>query len=396
MVAEVDTTLDDADGETGIFSTQAEQSGSEVIIIDAGVDSLELLLDDLSRSRPDADVFVLDSARDGIDQISEIVAGRSGIDSLHIVSHGQPGAAVLGDLTLSDQNLDGYAGQIAAWQSSLSPDADILLYGCELAGNTAGQSLLESLSALTGADVAASIDDTGHQTLGGDWDLEFNVGLIETDVAFSAAVQQDWRGVLNATPAGPEIQINTTDAGTETTGIDTAQAIASNAAGDFVVVWEGPNNGLDVYARRFDKDGVPIDGADIAVNDAASAYGEKDQFQAAVDMNDNGDFVVVWSSLEEDGDRAGVYGKLYRGGSEYSFQANVATSKDQFQPAVSIRDDGSFIVTWTSDRQDGDRYGVYLRRFDNVGTAIDTSDVRVNTNSTKDQQWSSGRHRWGR
>lgn len=55
----------------------------------------------------------------------------------------------------------------------------MLIYGCDVAANESGRTLIESLAALTGADVAASTNDTGNQTLGGDWDLEFCVGQIE-------------------------------------------------------------------------------------------------------------------------------------------------------------------------------------------------------------------------
>src|SRR5215203_5450263 len=58
---------------------------------------------------------------------------------------------------------------------------------------------------------------------------------------------------------GPEFQINTYTTGgqpVETVGI------AANAAGDFVVVWDTTQNGvdLDVFAQRYDAAGVPRGG----------------------------------------------------------------------------------------------------------------------------------------
>ncbi|MCP3937977.1 MAG: DUF4347 domain-containing protein, partial [Actinomycetia bacterium] len=73
----------------------------------------------------------------------------------------------------------------------------LLFYGCELAGGESGGAFVDSLSGLTGADVAASTDDTGHAILGGDWDLEHRAGQIETGSAFSAALQQNWGHLLN-------------------------------------------------------------------------------------------------------------------------------------------------------------------------------------------------------
>ena len=44
-------------------------------------------------------------------------------------------------------------------------DADLLLYGCDLAASSEGKALIERLASLTGADVAASSDATGAASL---------------------------------------------------------------------------------------------------------------------------------------------------------------------------------------------------------------------------------------
>ena len=72
-----------------------------------------------------------------------------------------------------------------------------MFYGCDLAASEDGQTLVESLSTLTGADVAASTDDTGHAIFGADWELEYTAGQIETSVAFSQNAQDNWGHLLN-------------------------------------------------------------------------------------------------------------------------------------------------------------------------------------------------------
>ena len=67
----------------------------------------------------------------------------------------------------------------------MSDNADILFYGCNLAGSDDGQRLLQEMSVLTDCDVAASEDATGGVNRNADWDLEYQVGTITTDVAFS-------------------------------------------------------------------------------------------------------------------------------------------------------------------------------------------------------------------
>ena len=51
------------------------------------------------------------------------------------------------------------------------------------------------------ADVAASDDNTGHSALGGDWDLEYSAGEVETAVAFSDEFQLTWTYLLPANTA---------------------------------------------------------------------------------------------------------------------------------------------------------------------------------------------------
>ncbi len=99
-------------------------------------------------------------------------------------------------LSSDSNNLNDYSASISLWQNSFDVDADLLIYGCELAGNAAGESLISQLSTLTSTDVAASVDDTGNILLGGDWTLEFSTGSIETEIAFSKEIQHSWDGLL--------------------------------------------------------------------------------------------------------------------------------------------------------------------------------------------------------
>ena len=57
--------------------------------------------------------------------------------------------------------------------SHLTDTADILLYGCSTGAGEAGTNFVNTLANLTGADVAASTNDTGNAT---DWVLEKSVG----------------------------------------------------------------------------------------------------------------------------------------------------------------------------------------------------------------------------
>jgi thiamine pyrophosphokinase len=133
----------------------------------------------------------LDNSKDGIAQITSALLRYRGVDGIHIVSHGGTGQVQIGSTWLSMNNLDTYRNAISAWQYSLSEDADILFYGCNLAGSDEGQQLLHEISTLTNCDAAASDDATGGTTRNADWDLEYQVGSITTDVAFSNQFRAD-------------------------------------------------------------------------------------------------------------------------------------------------------------------------------------------------------------
>ncbi len=189
----------DSDQSTSIQSvaeTQSFSNSAEIIFIDSAVPEIQKFLDDLSASGRDADVYVLDADRDGMDQISEILDGRSGIQSIHIISHAENSAIKLGNTWLGAATIDGYAAQVATWQSSLTSDADILLYGCEIAQTEDGRQLVESLAALSGADVAASDNDTGHAQFGSDWRWEYTTGSIESTIAVTQSFQDTWNHKL--------------------------------------------------------------------------------------------------------------------------------------------------------------------------------------------------------
>jgi hypothetical protein len=171
----------------------------ELVFVDAGAPNYQQLINDLIKAQAEGrpiEVVVLESDRDGIEQITEAMAERRDVSAVHIVSHGSDGSLSLGDTRLSAYNLGKYRDAIASWGTSLADGADLLLYGCDFAGSAQGREMVESLSSLTGADVAASTDTTGNTQLGGDWELEYEAGDIEAQIAFSTELQHEWQGTL--------------------------------------------------------------------------------------------------------------------------------------------------------------------------------------------------------
>ncbi len=171
----------------------------ELVFVETNVDGYQQLVNDLVTQHSGTvqfEVVLLDPHHDGITQIGELLAGRTGVDAIHIISHGSDGHLLLGDTMLDAQTLDSRANDIAAWSAGLSVNADILIYGCDVAHDGVGRALVDGLARLTGADVAASSDATGNIQLGGNWDLEYRAGHVETNVAFSESFQEQWLELL--------------------------------------------------------------------------------------------------------------------------------------------------------------------------------------------------------
>ena len=182
-----------------------QQQPVQLILIDEGIENAQDLIADITASSDsNFEIRLLSAEQDGVSQISEILnQSRSNYEAIHILSHGSEGEVALGNNTLSSDNISQYADELAGWADALTEDADLLFYGCDLAGNQEGQQFIETISAMTGADVAASDDLTGAADQGGDWDLEANVGIVEA-AALSA---ENWSGTLTtqSTITGAEL-----------------------------------------------------------------------------------------------------------------------------------------------------------------------------------------------
>ncbi len=163
---------------------------SEIYFVDASIQNPTELIAAIPAG---AEIILLDSAENGVDQIASVLNGRSDVDAIHIFSHGSEGQLSLGDAIINAESILGTQNDsFKIIGQALAENGDILIYGCDFAGNALGLETAELLASVTGADIAASIDLTGNASVSGDWDLEAEIGLIEA-TALQAEV---WSGVL--------------------------------------------------------------------------------------------------------------------------------------------------------------------------------------------------------
>ncbi|MBD2013333.1 DUF4347 domain-containing protein [Microcoleus sp. FACHB-53] len=172
---------------------EVRQVLSGIAFIDSGLDDYQSLVAGVASG---IEVVVLDSTQDGVEQISRALAQRQRIGSIHIVSHGAPGAIYIGNRELSLETLNQYGSELLSWADWLASDAEVLIYGCEVAKGDRGQAFIHRLSELTGAAIAASATLTGSSERGGNWELEFNTGSSEASEVFQPWTQTAYSHVL--------------------------------------------------------------------------------------------------------------------------------------------------------------------------------------------------------
>jgi len=147
-------------------------------------------------------------------------------------------------------------------------------------------------------------------------------------------------------------------------------SVAALEGGDFVVVWESfaqDGNGDGVFGQRFMGNGVKDD-VEFPVNthtignqelpDVAGLHGD-------VGGAGTGAFVVAWSGIGAE-DWGGVYAQVFAADGAKSgtqIAVNTTTQYEQKAPSVAGLPDGSYVVVWQSEAQDGNLQGVVGRLF---------------------------------
>jgi Domain of unknown function (DUF4347)/Putative Ig domain/Bacterial Ig domain len=167
----------------------------QFVFIDANVANASTLLAGID---PSFQVVQLNAQIPALAQIASVLQGQSGVDAIHLISHGSAGVLNLssGALTTASLAEPANASALQTIQAALSEQADLLIYGCDVAAGDAGQTFVSALAQATGADVAASTNATGATVLGGDWVLEAATGPLETGVAVDASAQAQWLQTL--------------------------------------------------------------------------------------------------------------------------------------------------------------------------------------------------------
>lgn len=198
----------------------------------------------------------------------------------------------------------------------------------------------------------------------------------------SALQDGDFGGIFgqrldaDGTKLGSEFQVNAV-----ATGDQRKPRAAADPFGNFVVAWEKSD---DVFARLFDSGGVPLTG-DLPVN-LTTAFVQDDP---DVWMTPAGEFIVAWHSTFQDSDSGGIFLRKFSSTGvplTGEIQVNTEVVGGQQSPSISGDLQGSFVVTWSSEGQDGDGFGIFGQCFDAAPVpGFAGSEFQINDFTTGDQ-----------
>ncbi len=190
-------------------------------------------------------------------------------------------------------------------------------------------------------------------------------------------------------PQGDQFQVNQ-----RTLGNQSQPRVALASDGQVTVVWKGLDTNDDeaggIVARRFSASDVPR-GGEFQVN----SFTTGDQLVPDVDLDADGDLVIVWESVYSDGgdNFRSIQGRRFTSRGETlgpQMLINSFTAEAQFLPAVASRGEGDFVVTWNSLQSPADDSSsssvlarLYVADSDGDGIA-DDDDLCLGSNGSGD------------
>ena len=328
--------------------------GGAAVVLDADVDVSDTQLDALNGGNGNFDGASLTIVRNGGANSDDVLSFNDGngitLSGANLIKNSQIIATfdtttTAGELVLTFTDANG--------ETPTSTDVDNILRQITYANSSDGPP--------SSVQIDWTFDDgnSGSQGSGGALDVTGSTTVNITAVSddpITDAHYTTWIG-------DSEFVVNT-----YTTNQQDSPSITALTDGGFVVAWE--SNGNDgnlngVFFQRYDAAGNVV-GSETQVN-TTTANAQQD---VEVTSLAGGGFVVTWESNLQDGDSYGVFARVFGAdGSPTSgeLSVNTTTADTQSDPVVVGLQNGTFVVAWESDGQDGDGAGVYFRQYSSTG-----------------------------
>lgn len=375
MVGDVVDATSDGDHAHEATPAPSETARKEVVIIDPSVKDYQTLA---ANAPAGAEVLIL-GENATLQDVADLLAGRSDLDAIHLITHGDEGALILAGERIDSSNLN--ADTLALIGASLNENGDIMLYGCNVGADGEGQGFIDQVAQMTGADVAASDDLTGAESLGGDWDLEAAAGTIES----SSISADNWTSTLAA--ANSESYSVTLATAQGWTGGTVAGTI-TNTGG--TVDFHNPAR-ANTYMDRYSLTGVNVgdtvtiymQGTGLGdpflqIVDSTGAIKKYNTFDAHDDDDGDGlDAVVRFVYAAGDVIRATTYSAntggdytLYSSVAGAAFQVAADTVPTSSDGSVTMDEKDTYVFKITDfPFTDGDSDGLYSVKFTSLPSA---------------------------
>ena len=324
---------------------------------------------------PDGSFVVVWASRDQYGSTRDVFARRFDSEGVALGSDFQINTYITGNQRSADVAMDANGDTVVVWSSDGQDGSNWGVFGQRF--DSAGVSIGEEFQINTYTPGNQDLANVASAPNG-----DFVVVWYSRDGVYSYGIFGQRFDAAGST-VGDEFQINT-----YTTGSQRFPDVATDDAGNFVVVWHNRKTGglfttYDVLGQRFDNSGVPV-GGEFLVNTYTKA-GPLPRVASAAD----GGFLVVWAVGFSYPQHLDVHARQYDStGSPLGdeFKVNSYTSSYQDRPAAAGDGAGNFIVAWTSKGQDGSIEGVFGQRFDPVGARLG-GEFQVNTYTTGSQTY---------
>ncbi|MEA5604841.1 beta strand repeat-containing protein, partial [Nostoc sp. UHCC 0252] len=261
---------------------------------------------------------------------------------------------------------------------AMDADGDFII---SWTGNGVYAQRYNSTGVAVGGEFQVNTNTNGNQrnsTVAIDADGDFVISWQSQDVSGSGIYAQRYNS--SGAAVGGEFLVNTS-----TNNDQVNPTVAMDTNGNFVISWQSSGqdgSGYGVYAQRYNSSGAAV-GGEFLVN----THTRNSQYNPTVAIDADGDFVISWQSYYQDGSYLGIYAQRYNSagvaqGSE--FLVNTHTQGYQSNPTVAMDGTGDFVISWQSDGQDGSGYGIYAQRYTSAGVAIGV-EFKVNTHTDGNQ-----------
>lgn len=169
----------------------------------------------------------------------------------------------------------------------------------------------------------------------------------------------------NALPSSSEILVDTAS------NPCARPVVAAASDSSYLVAWCAEDmsnlaNGWDIYERSFTN-------ATGGLVERVNSYIAGDQYSPRISVI-GGDYLIVWTSLGEDGSREGVYGQFIHEGDGPvggQFLVNTTTFGQQMQPAVASDGQEQFLTVWTGFTLTPNSFDLFAQRYVNTEAVLE-------------------------